>query len=59
MPRSLRCPAQFSEARHNSAGDAQARQMSRAYSAMVRSLENLPQRATLRMDMRVQRSMSR
>ena len=42
-----------------SIGTACTRQMSRQYSRIVRSEENLPVRAALRIDMRVQRSRSR
>jgi len=40
----------------SSTGTAWAFQISRAYSRTVRSMENLPILATLRMDMRVQRA---
>jgi hypothetical protein len=43
----------------SSTGTARAFQISAQYSRMVRSEENLPQRAVLRIDMRVQRSLSR
>ena len=57
--RYCRKPTFTSSSDSSRTGTGFACQMSRAYSRMVRSEENIPERALLRIDMRTQESMSR